>query len=597
MRRRYTPLAGLVIALAGFAGTHQLSVRAATNWPATCATLQTVLNAPTTMPGDTVTLNNLGTPCTAPTITYPITLPNEQITLTGAAAGDGFNGQGTAQLLVGTNVGATVVTNLTFENGAVTGAYGAAISINGHDDPTISNCIFTGNSSDRTGAVDLGGDTGTITITGNTFGGAALGAGNVSTGILPGAVWVHAIADVVVTHNSFVDNESGGHNDAPGGAGAISVVSLSNTANITFSDNTVSGNSELVGGGIGAGATLEGLNTIVTGNTFSDNSIGAGSLAGPGSFGGGLEIVATAGTGVVTQSHNLFENNHIGSFDDTSTRTEVYYGGGGEFIQAPTVTSFDDTFIGNTVDGGGGNSTAAGGGLGLEGLTGTTKTTMMATNLVATNNSVAISEDGEADGGGIYAGFNVGCPAVTCPAEIDLFDSTVAVNSAHSGPGLSGGAVSDVGKVTNSIVYGNTGNAAQIIFGDLTVTSTDSCSAASTAYTGTGNVCVNPALVNPAGNDVHETAGSPTINAGNNALIPSGVTTDYVGTARIVAGTVDMGAAEFVAVIPPVPASGAASGPEVAAGLGLISLGALALLILGTSLVAGPGRRRKVPSA
>ena len=38
--------------------------------------------------------------------------------------------------------------------------------------------------------------------------------------------------------------------------------------------------------------------------------------------------------------------------------------------------------------------------------------------------------------------------------------------------------------------------------------------------------------------------GSPAIDAGNNALIPAGVTTDQRGLPRIVDGTVDIGAFE-----------------------------------------------------
>ena len=40
--------------------------------------------------------------------------------------------------------------------------------------------------------------------------------------------------------------------------------------------------------------------------------------------------------------------------------------------------------------------------------------------------------------------------------------------------------------------------------------------------------------------------GSPAIDAGSNALIPSGVTTDQRGYARIVNGTVDIGAYEYL---------------------------------------------------
>ena len=595
--RRFTPLAGVVIALAFFAGSHQLAVRAATNWPATCATLQTVLNAPTTLAGDTVSLTNAGVPCTEPTITYPVTLPNKQITLTGVVAGDGFNGQGAHQILRGSNVGATVITKLTFENGHVSG-FGGAIFIDGTDNPTISHDIFTGNSSDGTGAVDLGGSGGTITIDSNTFGGTASGAGNTSTGLDPGAVWIDASTDIAITNNSFVDNTSAGGNNGDGGAGAVFAISRSTGANITFTGNTLTGNSETGAAGIGGGATLQGLNITVTSNTFNGNSIGSGSGRSPGNLGGGLVVVATGTNGVVTQSHNLFENNRIGGYDDTAADGEVYDGGGGEYVQAPTVASFDDTFVGNQVDAGLGSTTAAGGGLGLQGLSGTTKTTLTAVNLVATNNIAQTSEDGDADGGGIYAGFSAGCADTSCPAEIDLFDSTVTANTAVSGPGMSGGAIADVGHVTNSIVYGNTGNAAQLNFTSPVVTSSDSCSAASTAYAGTGNICADPALVSPAGNNVHETSASPTINKGNNALIPSGVTTDYAGNPRISGGTVDMGAAEFVApvtvVVPPVPAAGALSAPAMSVGLGLVTAGTLMLVLLMVGAAPRLGRRRAV---
>ncbi len=593
MMRRFTPLAGIILALALFAGSHQLAARAATNWPATCATLQAVLNAPTTLAGDTVTLSNAGVPCTAPTITYPVALPNKQLTIAGATSSDGFNGQGAAQLMTGTNVGATVITNLTFENGHVSG-YGAAILVDGSQNLTISKCKFLGNSATGTGAVDIGtGNGGTLTMTGNTFGGTAAGAPNTSSGQYPGAVWIDSNNDVVMSNNSFIDNKSNGGNNGDGGAGAVFVISRTSGANITLSGNTVSGNSETVAGGIGGGVTLEGKNLTVTGNSFTGNSIGSGSSGGMGNFGGGLAVINTATGATLNQSHNLFTNNHIGSFSYTGARAEAYFGGGGEFVQMKTISSFDDTFMGNTVDGGVGLSTSVGGGLGLEGNgSGGTTATLTAANLVATGNSVQTSADGEANGGGIYAGFGAGCFVSLCPAEVDLFNSTITGNSANNGPGMSGGVATDVGKVTNSIVYGNTGNAAQISFGSLTVTSSDSCSAAATAYTGSGNICADPKLVDPAAGDVHESASSPTVNAGNNSLIPAGLTTDYYGAARVSGGTVDIGAAEFqsVTTTPPVPAAGAASGTAVPAGIGLLLFGGAVLAILGCGVAL---RRRR----
>ncbi|MGI8610076.1 MAG: hypothetical protein ACR2MY_12795 [Candidatus Dormibacteria bacterium] len=67
----------------------------------------------------------------------------------------------------------------------------------------------------------------------------------------------------------------------------------------------------------------------------------------------------------------------------------------------------------------------------------------------------------------------------------------------------------------NSIVYGNTGSAMQVDgLGTIAVNHSDSCAAARTAYRGPANVCVDPKLANTTANDVHETASSPTIDAG-----------------------------------------------------------------------------------
>lgn len=57
-----------------------------------------------------------------------------------------------------------------------------------------------------------------------------------------------------------------------------------------------------------------------------------------------------------------------------------------------------------------------------------------------------------------------------------------------------------------------------------------------------GNAQIEALTGNPAYRPL--TPGSPAINAGNNSLIPAGVTTDQAGNPRIFAGTVDMGAFE-----------------------------------------------------
>ena len=60
----------------------------------------------------------------------------------------------------------------------------------------------------------------------------------------------------------------------------------------------------------------------------------------------------------------------------------------------------------------------------------------------------------------------------------------------------------------------------------------------------TGLVGLDPLLVNPTAGDLHLNSGSPAINAGEN--LPAGQmgTVDIDGNARIINGTVDLGADE-----------------------------------------------------
>ena len=65
------------------------------------------------------------------------------------------------------------------------------------------------------------------------------------------------------------------------------------------------------------------------------------------------------------------------------------------------------------------------------------------------------------------------------------------------------------------------------------------------AASGSGNICADPVLT-----DVHETAASPTVDAGDNSLTPASLTTDFEGDPRNQDGNgdgvarVDMGADE-----------------------------------------------------
>jgi predicted outer membrane repeat protein len=71
---------------------------------------------------------------------------------------------------------------------------------------------------------------------------------------------------------------------------------------------------------------------------------------------------------------------------------------------------------------------------------------------------------------------------------------------------------------------------------------------------------VNPASAPTTGGNLRLQTISPAVNAGDNALIPGGVTTDLAGNARIQQGTVDLGAYEVHPIFVDHTATGAATG-------------------------------------
>ena len=99
--------------------------------------------------------------------------------------------------------------------------------------------------------------------------------------------------------------------------------------------------------------------------------------------------------------------------------------------------------------------------------------------------------------------------------------------------------------VMNSILWGNSAplgsQIRQVGSGAVAVSYSD---IQGTVWPGTGNINGDPQFVDAAGGDLRLRRGSPAIDAGSNAAVPGWVTTDLAGWARIINGTVDMGAYE-----------------------------------------------------
>jgi len=149
-------------------------------------------------------------------------------------------------------------------------------------------------------------------------------------------------------------------------------------------------------------------------------------------------------------------------------------------------------------------------------------------------------------GGGIYTGGSFSSATIT--------HTTVTGNSAGT---ASGGVRAASGPLTirNSIIANN--SAANAGTQDCARSGSTGVINAENTLIETGLTCLSngtsvnnltgdPNLGPAAGNPSYFLLASPSsaLNAGNNALIPGGVTTDQAGNARIFGGTVDLGAVE-----------------------------------------------------
>jgi hypothetical protein len=499
----------LVIAFGAVAVIGALSAPAAsaTTFTPTCANLQSTLNGATGA-GDTVILSGL---CSG-SFTLPATTNN--LTIQGAATGvNGFDGGGvTSAPALSSNIGVNGLTlrNLVFQNYA-----SEAVHVSAFND---------------TNPIVVDGDTFANNHSATAFTGGAYFL-QVNSALCPAAGLPITISNSTFTGNTSPGSPAGGASGADGGGGA---------AHIAMSCTT--------GGGHGPPLIT------VTNNTFSGNVTNTPS-SGQTRQGGALWIAGGAGASssvaLVHQSNNLFAGNSVAGSGQS-------FAGGGEFTEAANITSTNDRFIGNSLPGatintvsseGAGLSTRSGGTC----STPATATSTM-TNLVAAGNTIGAPSGtgGGGEGAGIYAGCNIG----TSGYDLTLNNSTISGNSVAGG-GVAGadGEAADHLHLNNTILIGNAGGPDIGGFGatdgaNATAQNSDVCAIGSgSPFAGAGNICAGPALVNPAGGDIKETPGSPTIDRGDNSLV--GVTTDVFGGPRILVGRpgdaaiVDMGAFEF----------------------------------------------------
>jgi hypothetical protein len=270
-----------------------------------------------------------------------------------------------------------------------------------------------------------------------------------------------------------------------------------NNSSPTLRNLIFSGNAANSGGGM---ANLNSSNPTLTNVTFSGNTAG---------FGGGMynENSSNPTLTNVTFSGNAANSNGGGMFNLSSS---------------PTLTNV--AFIGNTAISKGG---------GMDNIANSSPTL---TNVIFSGNAALFG------GGGMRSIFS----------SLTLTNVTFSGNTAETqGGGMEHSNSNST--LTNVIMWGNTApSSAEISHSDGTLTVTYSNIRG--GYSGTSNINSDPLFVDADGPDnivgtlddnLRLQSDSPSINAGNNAAVPTGVTTDLEGKPRIQDGTVDMGAYEY----------------------------------------------------
>jgi predicted outer membrane repeat protein len=417
--------------------------------------------------------------------------------------------------------GCTFTNNTTLPNGTSATAGGALLNITAGT-VTATGCTFTGNTAPGTGAAaGQGGalaNTGAMTVTNSTISNnsAAFGGGGIFNGNGPLALTNCTVANNTVTPNNVTPTQGGGLlNELTG------TVTLTGC---TFTGNSAQGSGQYAGQG--GGVYNSGGTATVNGGSFTGNSAA--------SDGGGFYTRITGANNLVAINNVTFANNYSAS-DGGAIRAH--------YSSIVSVTGC--TFVGN-------NASSEGGA-----IDGSVAAQMTITNSTFTNN---------------YAGSIGG--ALNCGLGIVAFvNDTITGNrvGATYGGGIN---IRSTGiSLQNTIVAGNyqgSGTTPNDITGynfSSTVYKADpssSCNIVGRDITGGLVNGTNGNRVGVAGLGLGPLAsnggptqtmallpGSPAIDHGNNAFAPASGT-DQRGLARVVNGTIDIGAFEVQAAAPTV---------------------------------------------
>jgi hypothetical protein len=240
------------------------------------------------------------------------------------------------------------------------------------------------------------------------------------------------------------------------------------------------------------------------------------------------------------QSNNRFQRN---GFIDATGATRVL--GSGEAVTGATLIGHEDRYLSNTI-GAHGAANGDGVALAIDGCS----TVFPGSKNTLTNDVFANNASTGAARGTVFASCAAGA------LDLQFVNNTLVANTGDGTVGLWGDPDETL-TVANSIIWGNHGGAELTGFASAPTTFSDFCDSTAPVV-GIGNICADPLLTDVANSDVHETAGSPTIDVGSNGAVPAGFVIDYEGHNRFIdsdkngSAVVDIGADERQPPAPPV---------------------------------------------
>jgi uncharacterized delta-60 repeat protein/CSLREA domain-containing protein len=331
---------------------------------------------------------------------------------------------------------------------------------------------------------DTGGDYRIFTIAGGTI--VGIDGLTISNGFEPsgygGGIYNNG-GTLTVSNSTLSGNSASNVNQYTAGGGIYN-----NGGLLTVSNSTLSGNSANYGGGIGNSGSM----------TISNSSL-SGNIA---------KLVI----------YNVF-----------------YHTSGGGIYNVGTLTVGDCILSGN--------SSYLGGGISNDGGTLTVSNTTL-----AGNSTRVVADEGYSESQGGAGIYNHG-------GTLTVSNSTLSGNSAYGDRSTEGGGILNIAgtlTVTNSTLAGNSATNGNDIAGSGTMVIRNSIVASGgdidASFTGSnnlfGSVDLGPLQNNGGPTPTQALLDGRAIDAGNNDLVPAGVTTDQRGLPRFFSGTVDIGAFE-----------------------------------------------------